>query len=234
MASDHPFSPNAHRDPHPETRLTRASRPSPSIQQAPSVMSSAAPDPTDGLTHMEILVHVAAAESAAAAAGGSLGGHTTTSNKRPRQRECENARRPIKPGQVNGGASSSSAKAQPPCKGKNCSVTIKPKQGKYCKVCKGTNNFHCSHWLCVANGLQEGHDTLPKYGDPCPHNGVTCATVNCRRKIAASAASRGTHTICDSCRPRGARRGMKTKQGKRKNESLSHASVGGGRGDHGN
>ena len=202
-------------------RLTRASRPSPSIQQAPSVMSSAAP--AGFLTHMEILVHAAA----------SLGGHTTTSNKRPRRRERENT---IKPGQVKGASasSSSSAKAQPPCKGKNCSVTIKPKQGKYCKVCKGTNNFHCSHWLCVANGMQEGHDMLPKYGDPCPHNGVTCATVNCRRKIAASAASRGTHTICDSCRPRGTRRGMKTKQGKRKNESLSHASVGGGRGDHGN
>jgi len=218
-----------------------------------AVMTSAASDPTDAFL---TLVCVAAA---AAAAGESSGGHTTTSNKRPRQRECENARRgQVKgaPAQSNRGpshdhglnsgsgdrsphrpprppaqhrsasSSSSSVKAQPPCTGKNCSETIKPKQGKYCKGCKSTNNFHCSHWLCVTNGLQDGHDILPKYGDPCPNNGVTCATANCRRKIAASAASRGTHTICDSCRPRGASRGMKTKRGKRKNESLSDSTYG--------
>ena len=217
----------------------RPSRCAPWTPTTPRVRATAPAAETD----MDVLSRVASDAAAAGESSGgpgtgesSSGGHTPASNKRrgtnaaKRGRENVNGKGQVKgaSGGASGGGSwssssssvSSSAKAQPPCKGKNCSVTIKPKQGKYCKVCKGANNFICSHWLCVADGKEEGHDTLSKYGDPCPHNGVTCATVKCRRKIAASAASRGTHTICDSCRPRGARRGMKKKLGKRKNESL--------------
>ena len=141
------------------------------------------------------------------------------------------------PGGAPGGGSSSSlsssvsssAKAQTSCRGKNCSATIRPKQGMYCKDCKGATNFICSHWLCVANGKEVGHDTGVRYGDPCPNHCVTCATATCRRKITASAATRGTHShkLCDACRPqRVRRRGRRKTHGKRKNESLSDSRYG--------
>jgi hypothetical protein len=141
------------------------------------------------------------------------------------------------PGGAPGGGSSSSssssvsssATVQPSCRGKNCSATIRLKQGMYCKDCKGTTNFICSHWLCVANGKEVGHDTGVRYGDPCPNHCVTCATATCRRKIVASAATRGTHShkLCDACRPqRVRRRGRRKTHGKRKNESLSDSRYG--------
>ena len=130
------------------------------------------------------------------------------------------------PGGAPGGGSSSSssssvsssAKAQTSCRGKNCSATTRPKQGMYCKDCKGATNFICSHWLCVANGKEVGHDTGVRYGDPCPNHCVTCATATCRRKITASAATRGTHShkLCDACRPqRVRRRGRRKTHGRR-------------------